>query len=115
MNTAHGALLGYGLPAYKGYAAKTAAKGETTWVRTVTNVALFFAAPFIGLAYLIAFPVIGLALLIWIGCKAAVKNDKVRPVALTLAAPFIALAFLTVGPFVGIGALAWAGGKALAG
>ncbi len=111
----HGTMVGLGLPVNRGYAAKTAVKGKATWIKRVINVALFFAAPFIGLVYLLAFPVIGLALLIWIGCKAAMKNDKVRPAALAVAAPFIALAFLTVGPFVGLGALAWAGGKAFLG
>jgi len=79
----------------------------------VKNVALFFAAPFIGLAYLLAFPVIGLGMLAWIAGKAAMKNDKVRPIALLIAAPFITLAFVTIGPIVGLGALLWIGGKAL--
>lgn len=108
----HGTMVGFGFPANRGYAATTAAKGKTTWVKRAINVALFFAAPFIGLVYLLAFPFIGLALLIWIGCKAVMKSDKARPIALAIAAPFIALAFLTVGPFVGLGALAWTGGKA---
>ena len=77
----------------------------------VKNVALFFAAPFIGLAYLLAFPVIGLGMLAWIAGKAAVKNDKVRPIAFLIAAPFITLAFVTIGPIVGLGALAWMAGK----
>ncbi len=79
----------------------------------VKNIALFFAAPFIGLAYLLAFPVIGLGLLAWIAGKAAMKNDKARPIALLIAAPFITLAFVTIGPIVGLGALVWIGGKAL--
>ena len=79
----------------------------------VKNVALFFAAPFIGLAYLLAFPVIGLGMLAWIAGKAAMKNDRLRPIALLIAAPFITLAFVTVGPLVGLGALLWIGGKAL--
>lgn len=75
------------------------------------NIALFFAAPFIGLAYLLAFPFIGLGMLAWIAGKAVMKNDKVRPIALLIAAPFITLAFVTVGPIVGLGALAWMAGK----
>jgi CheY-like chemotaxis protein len=77
----------------------------------VRNVALFFAAPFIGLAYLLAFPVIGLGMLAWTGGKAAMKNDKIRPIACLIAAPFITLAFVTVGPIIGLGALAWIAGK----
>lgn len=79
----------------------------------VKNVALFFAAPFIGLAYLLAFPLIGLGMLAWIAGKAAMKNDRLRPIALLIAAPFITLAFVTIGPIVGLGALVWIGGKAL--
>lgn len=79
----------------------------------VKNVALFFAAPFIGLAYLLAFPVIGLGMLAWLAGKAAMKNDKVRPIALLIAAPLITLAFVTIGPILGLGALLWIGGKAL--
>ena len=75
------------------------------------DVALFLAAPFIGLAYLLAFPVIGLGMLAWIAGKAAMKNDKIRPIACLIAAPFITLAFVTIGPIVGLGALAWLAGK----
>jgi len=44
-------------------------------VRVLTNVALFFAAPFIGLAYAIAFPFVGLGMLVWRG----VQKQKRRP------------------------------------
>ena len=40
------------------------------------NILMFFAAPFIGLAYIIAFPFIGLALLLWIAGKAAVARPR---------------------------------------
>ena len=94
-------------------AAAATAPAAATAESRVKNVALFFAAPFIGLAYLLAFPVIGLGILAWTAGKAAMKNDKVRPIALLIAAPFITLAFVTVGPLVGLGALLWIGGKAL--
>jgi CheY-like chemotaxis protein len=77
------------------------------------NIALFLAAPFIGLAYLLAFPIVGLGMLAWIAGKAVMKNDRARPIACLIAAPFITLAFVTIGPVVGLGALAWIGGKAL--
>jgi hypothetical protein len=38
--------------------------------KRVKDVALFFAAPFIGLAYAIAFPVIGVGVLMWTGVRA---------------------------------------------
>ena len=112
----NGALVGLGFGRVltrKGYTATTAAKGKATLIKHVKNVALFFAAPFIGLAYLVAFPVVGLALLMWIAGKAAMKNEKARPIALLIAAPAIAIAFVTVGPIVGLGAIACTGCRAL--
>ena len=97
----------------KGYKATTAANSEKTPIKHVKNVALFFAAPFIGLAYMLAFPVIGFALLAWMAAKAVMKNEKTRPFALAIAAPAIALAFVTIGPIVALGALAATGVTAL--
>jgi hypothetical protein len=77
------------------------------------NVALFLVAPFIGLAYLLAFPAIGFGMLAWIAAKAVMKNEKARPVAMMIAAPVIALVFVTVGPIVAMGALTSMGVKAL--
>ena len=94
-------------------AAPAPAAAEAKAESKVKNIALFFAAPFIGLAYLLAFPFIGLGMLAWIAGKAVMKNDKLRPIALLIAAPFITLAFVTIGPIVGLGALVWIGGKAL--
>lgn len=45
------------------------------WGRALKNIALFIAAPFIGLAYILAFPIIGLAILGWIGARALVKRS----------------------------------------
>ena len=88
--------------------------------RAIKNVALFFAAPFIALAYLIVGPIVGLAVLAWMGAKALIRNDGLRKIAryvknvvLFLAAPFVGLAYIVAFPVVGLGALAWMGGKAL--
>ena len=79
------------------------------------NIALFFAAPFIALAYAIAMPFVALGMIAWFGAKAlAVKVPATKFIALTVAAPFIGLATVVVGPFVGLGALAWIGMKAVA-
>lgn len=43
---------------------------------TVKNLALFFAAPFIGLAYAVAFPFVGLALLVRYGYRAMKERAK---------------------------------------
>ena len=43
---------------------------------TARNLALFFAAPFIGLAYAVAFPFVGLALLVRYGYRALKERAK---------------------------------------
>ena len=109
----NGLMVGLGFaPVHYTHTAPAAKHGARIGKR-VRNVALFFAAPFIGLAYLLAFPFVGLALLAWVTAKAVMNNEKLRPVAIVIAAPFIGLAFVTVGPIVGLGALAWYGGKTL--
>jgi hypothetical protein len=112
----HGALVGLGFArtlSRNVYTTSTAGGAKATLVKRVKNVALFFAAPFIGLAYLLAFPFVGFAMLAWIAGKAAMKSDKARPIALALAAPFVAIAFVTVGPIVALGALACTAAGAL--
>ncbi len=77
----------------------------------VKDVALFLAAPFVGLAYIVAFPVVGIALLAWLAAKALLANNTTRPLALAVAAPFATLALVTLGPIVGLGALVWIGAR----
>lgn len=84
------------------------------------NVALFLAAPFIGLAYVVLLPFIGIAILAGLGIKALVKISAigsalkvVKNVALLIAAPFLGLAYIVLLPFVGTAALAWIGLRAL--
>lgn len=78
------------------------------------NIALFLAAPFIGLAYVIAMPFVGAGMLAWMGGKAlANKFPMLKTMAMTISAPFIGLVFILVAPLVGIGALGWYGTKAL--
>lgn len=90
--------------------------------RVVKNIALFLAAPFVGLAYILAFPIVGLGMLAWMGIQAQRKKSEeavklqpaapakaslVKNTALFLAAPFIGLTYIIVGPIVGLGMLAW--------
>lgn len=86
----------------------------------VKNIALFLAAPFIGLLYAVMLPLVGLAMLAWTGWKAlnampagrkAIRT--VKNVALFVAAPFIGLVYAVALPFVGTAMLLWMGGKAL--
>ena len=76
----------------------------------IRNVALFLAAPFIGLVYALALPLVGLAALAWIGGKALLQTEAAKKaptflknVALLIAAPFIGLAYAVSLPFVGMG------------
>ena len=78
------------------------------------NVALFLAAPFIGLVYAVAMPIVGLAALVWFAAKAlAPRLPSAKSVALFLAAPFIGLLYALAMPLVGLGGLVWFGAKAL--
>ena len=88
--------------------------------RTIKNVALFFAAPFIGLAYLITFPLVAFGMMAWMGGKALMKYEAVRKLAsgaktvgMLVAAPLIGLAYVVIVPVAALGVLAWMGGKAL--
>jgi len=96
-------------------------------VRFIKNVALFLAAPFVGLAYILAFPIVGLGMLAWTAIQAQKKKAEeaamlqptapakpsaLKTVALMLAAPFIGLAYVIVGPIVGLGLLLWFGFQA---
>jgi CheY-like chemotaxis protein len=88
--------------------------------RAAKNIALFFAAPFVGLAYILVFPFVGLAMLVWISGKALMKYDAPRETALVAkniglfaAAPFLGLVYILFFPFVGLAMLAWIGGRAL--
>jgi CheY-like chemotaxis protein len=90
---------------------------NAAWLAAKT-IAVGVAAPFVGLAYVLAFPLIGLASLVWTGLKAlAARGDRIgrfaRNVGLFLAAPFVGLAYTIALPFVGLGLIAWMGAKAL--
>jgi CheY-like chemotaxis protein len=56
---------------YGGRALARRTGGMKTWLK---NVGLFFAAPFVGLAYVIALPFVGLGMLAWMGVKAIMKR-----------------------------------------
>jgi CheY-like chemotaxis protein len=81
------------------------------------NIALFLAAPFIGLAYIVAAPFVAFAALAWFGAKALATQINKFPgfkrIMLAASAPFIGLAFVIALPFAGIGVLTWFGIKAM--
>jgi CheY-like chemotaxis protein len=83
----------------------------------IRNIALFVAAPFIGLVYALMLPIVGGAMLAWMAGKAIAKNQNavkgIKAVAWVLAAPFIGLAYAVLLPLVGTAMLLWVAGKAL--
>lgn len=93
-----------------------AARGHGAW----KGFALFLAAPFIGLFYLVVGPLVGLAVLAWMGARAIAENRGARKVGgflkdvgLFIAAPFIGLLYAMLFPFIGLGMLAWTGVRTL--
>jgi CheY-like chemotaxis protein len=93
--------------------------------RGLLNIAMFFAAPFVALAYVVLLPPVGLGMLAWMGGKAlfrrmageASMGRKIArfsyDIAMFFAAPFVALAYVVLLPLIGVGMLAWVGGRAL--
>ncbi len=95
---------------------------SATLASTLMNIALFFAAPFIGLLYIAALPFVGLGFLAVKAVRAAAKIAAVKKLGLALknigmiiAAPVLGLAFIVFIPFVGLAMLAWIGGRAVLG
>ena len=101
-----GHLNTFGLPAVDFTHIEAAAISAA---RTLGNVALFVAAPFIGLVYAITLPFVGLVMLVWMGGRAiagatAIRSAliAVRNVAMFVAAPLIGLVYAVALPFVGM-------------
>ena len=109
---------GYGAPA-GGNFDEAANRVFTDGFAVARNVALFFAAPFVGLAYIVAFPFVGLGMLAWFGGKALMKYavakkaaEAGKRVGMIVAAPLLGLAFVMLLPLLGAGMLVWTGGRA---
>ena len=84
------------------------------------NILLFFAAPFIGLAYMIAFPFFGLGAMAVLVAREANKNPRLHAIGVTmkhasmlLAAPVFGLVYVVLFPFIGLVSLLWLAGRAL--
>ena len=75
------------------------------------KVALFMAAPFIGLVYAVLLPFVGLGALAYLGFKALKNNAKamkaIKFVAMLVASPFIGLFFILALPYLCAAALVW--------
>jgi CheY-like chemotaxis protein len=94
-----------------------AAVQQHSVLERMRNIALFLAAPFIGLLYAVMLPIVGGAMLAWMGGKAIAKNanamKRIKTVGWVLAAPFIGLAYAVLLPLVGAAMLLWVAGQAL--
>ena len=98
-----------------GFKAFAKSSAPTKLLTFTKNVALFIAAPFLGLLYALLLPVVGTATLAWMGVKAMRRNAAAMRVVSFIAAPFIGLAFILALPFVGTAMLAWTGVRAAIG
>jgi CheY-like chemotaxis protein len=91
-------------------------------IQFIKNVALFLAAPFVGLAYILAFPIVGLGMLAWTAIQAQKKKAEeaaallpaaparpgvLKTIAMMIGAPFLALVCVVIGPIAGLGLLLW--------
>ncbi len=83
------------------------------------NIVLFFAAPFIGLAYIVAIPFVGLGIIALLAGRVAAKNKTVKAaavilkhVAMAIAAPILGLVYVVFFPFIGLALLLWMAGRA---
>jgi len=92
-----------------------AAVAEEKHESRAKNVALFLAAPFIGLAYMMAMPFVAAGMLAWFGGKAlaAKMPANVKKVGMYFAAPFLGLGFILALPIAGIGAIGYYAVKAV--
>ena len=85
------------------------------------NILLFFAAPFIGLAYIVVFPFVGLGMMAVLAAREANKIPRLhaigvtmKNVAMVLAAPVFGLVYVLLFPFIGLVSLLWLAGRAFA-
>jgi CheY-like chemotaxis protein len=85
------------------------------------NILLFFAAPFIGLAYIVVFPFVGLGMMAVLAGREANKIPRLHAIGVTMkniamvfAAPVFGLVYVLLFPFIGLVSLLWLAGRAFA-
>ena len=73
------------------------------------NIALFLAAPFIGLVYIMAMPFVAAGMLLWFAAKALAAKlpENVKKLGMLIVGPLLGLGFILALPLVGIGALGY--------
>ena len=104
---------GYGLTMVNAVNDETIHEVANTERTMVKTIGMFLAAPFIGLAYVIALPIIGIYHLAKLALEAYAKRVpaingnlknamvRVKNIGLFFAAPFVALGYVIALPFVG--------------
>jgi hypothetical protein len=76
-------------------------------LRSARDIALFFAAPFIGLAYIVLMPLVGIFMFGWVAARALMAHrTALKAAGLCVATPFIGLAYILLLPVAGLVALA---------
>ncbi len=90
-------------------AADVTAAGDAQPASRAKNIALFLAAPFIGLVYVMAMPFVAAGMLAWFAAKALAAKvpADVKKFAMLIGGPLLGLGFILVLPLVGIGALGY--------
>lgn len=104
------------------FAAAGPAAAEAPVRRNVLlDVALFVAAPFIGLAYIILFPMVATVALMVTALEAFGRFEAAKRLVSAIkfagglaAAPFVGLAFIVFFPVIGLGLLTWMTARSLA-
>ena len=101
-------------------AAEVPAAESTSVASVLKNIALFFAAPFIGLAYIITLPFVGFGFLAIMAVRAAAKIETLKTVGrmlrtagLSIGVALIGLVYVAFFPFIGLAMLIWTGGRAV--
>lgn len=99
-------------------AAAGEAPPESRSIALLKSTGLFLAAPFVGLAYIVAMPFVMLGALAWMAVQPLAKRLRaitpfLKNVGLFFAAPFVGLAYVIAFPFIGAGMLLWRAAKAL--
>ena len=90
-------------------AADVTAAGDAQPASRAKNIALFLAAPFIGLVYVMAMPFVAAGMLAWFAAKALAAKvpADVKKFAMLIGGPLLGLGFILALPLVGIGALGY--------
>jgi len=69
-------IVGVAMLIWVGGQALVKVAGVKKALNFMKNAALFIAAPFVGLAYVILLPIVGTAMLVWVGVRALMSKPS---------------------------------------